>query len=44
MQYQNMLIRIKALQLKEHEELYEEPEVICPASSWREALKIGVFA
>jgi len=44
MQYQNILTRIKALQLKEYNELYGESEQSCyPMISIREALRIGAF-
>ena len=43
-QYQNMLIRIKALQLKEIEEIYGKVQEHCPYSSWREALRIGAIS
>ena len=44
MQYQNMLTRIKALQLKEYDALYGEPEQSCnPLTSVREALRIGAL-
>lgn len=44
-QYRNTLLRIKALQIKEYQEIYgEEEQSFCPAISWREALRIGAIS